>query len=151
MFDHIELTVEILENSVISSKSYFELIIKPRPRFNQTKSFPEYSIQHLNCNRYQIWYHWLSNYNTFNLKTKIWLRSVMVEDGIWIFLLTIKLLPYQIHSEHITNYNKMIVVLSLREHICGHKIEIGYFFIWLVNFHKIKNSISWCLFWPFIL
>ena len=30
LFDHIELTVEILENSVISSKSYFELIIKPR-------------------------------------------------------------------------------------------------------------------------
>ena len=115
------------------------------------QSFQEYVIQHLNCNRYQIWKHGLSNDNTFNLKTKTWLRSGMVEDGIWIFFLTIKLLPYQIHSEHITNYNKMIVVLSLREHICGHKIEIGYFFIWLVNFHKIKNSISWSRFWPFIL
>ena len=143
MFDHIELTVEILEKSVISSKSYFELLIKPR--------FPEYVKQYLNYNRYHLWKHGLGNDNTFNLKTKTWLRSGMVEDGIWFFFLTIKLLPYQIHSEHITNYNKMIVVLSLREHICGHKIEIGYFFIWLVNFHKIKNSISWSLFWPFIL
>ena len=135
LFDHIELTVEILEYSVISSKSYVELII----------------IRLTNSNRYQIWKHWLSNYNNFNLRTETWLRSGMVEDGIWMFFLTIKLLPYQIHSEHITNYNKMIVVLSLHEHICGHKIEIGYFFIWLVNFHKIKNSILWSLFWPFLL